>query len=345
MSNVEARGPGYLWADISIEQLQNGEYPEISESAENVFDVHKLYPLPSSRGLQKIYYGRRTDTASANMSDLEISYTIYNNSGENGTIIWHPGYGVNGDTPGGARSALMVAALNPDYKVIVPEEATGVSDEAKRKALNGDFRDYALGYLLVTEKEKIEPDVIAGRSRGGPIAIHTASELPIKLLNIQETSVLPSDYSGLGFTFWVGVVENIKGNKQNKGSDKEEENRIAELPIRTRLENNPGPLEMLARYPRNKWLIHGLGRASLTQTVELALVNNPSMRVVWNHARFDTGMPIEKVRQAVLQVYDNIPFKDRERLEYMESNGGHHAIGHTPLGARLIRLAIDRTLQ
>jgi hypothetical protein len=236
--------------------------------------------------------------------------------------------------------------------LIFANPAEGVADATKHKGRLGQFDDYAAGYWLVTDREDVEPKVLAGPSRGGVVVQFLAMQRPAEVVNVQESVTVacatPTISDDLKFALIkVGARDNIRDNKQNKVSDPLDEAVFSDEEFNQRLIagtefSQPGPAQMLYRAAGpERWMTFGINRASTASRMVQAIADNPGMHVVYTHGRHDIGMPIERARAGMRLMYGELPASAWKQLHYLESDTGHYGTGHTGRFGRLVAMAID----
>jgi len=340
MSVERAPEPGFCWTEIFPHRILTDNIPDLEELDLLEVDIHQQYELPSLNKLQEVWDNHEEGEVRAHHSDLAIAYSVFNPTAEGGVIMWYPSWRVSTQTPVGARSATIISALNPDYKVIVPEEAEGVNKTTKIDTRYGDFSDYADTYLLVAEKVG-QPDVLAGSSRGGVIASYLATELEVKTLSIQETPMLPSKHSGLVFAGLLGVLDNLESGRQNANRDKYEEKVVSNIKVPPTYKNR-SILDVPGLYFKQAWLVNGLARVSMVDILLDAIATNPALNIFMSHGQINIGIPVENTRQALKEIYTSEPGAT-SNIRYFESETGHYGTGHSARFGRLIRFAIDHS--
>lgn len=328
--------PGYEWSEVFREKLAGQPVAE-------PFDLRQLYPL-DARSLQGAWDGRQ-DTVLDTPGGTRIASTTFNPNSEGRTIFWLPGWGTSNRHGRGARAVTVLAALNPDKKVLAAEELVGVPEEHRRDAAEGDMRSYADNYMFLLDELDQPPDSLSGHSRGGIIQVHLATHPEMADLNIVNLMDMPRAraYStAVELAVRIGYLDNLLPRQYMHLSSASEEQLVEEI-IPDQSDVRSDKLHDIGRGIRQWWLIRSMAKAGLKDLVTEMLAAQPRAEVYWWQGSRSIGAPSGPVRRLVRKLWDELPADQAEKLHYFESPTGHFTEGHVARCGRQTAYGIDHT--
>ncbi|MCA9346056.1 hypothetical protein KC960_01040 [Candidatus Saccharibacteria bacterium] len=328
---IENASPGYVWTEMQV--------PGFTDVAS--YDLRQLFPVPTVAKLQEVWEKRIFDRK-VTSTGTQIPYTTFNPDAEQGTSVFFPGWGVTSLDRGGAKVASLIAAMNPGYRLIVPEELEGVSEYQKRAATEGFFGPYASNYKFII------PDKLqcgSGHSRGGIIlsALAARGDTGIDTMNLMDVPGAIKR-SPLKFAYEVGFKDNQVRKLYEDQIDNEEEQLVVDS-LMSRIPNAPDPLKQVAKRGIDQWwLIRGMSKPLLPKLVLGVIRVQPDANTFIWHGTNNQGIPVSATRDMLATIFKETQ-KDGTLIlpRYFESPTGHYADGHAARFARIIRFSIANT--
>ncbi|MDO8266025.1 MAG: hypothetical protein Q7T41_03730 [Candidatus Saccharibacteria bacterium] len=325
--------PGYVWHEVPSGLV-------LPDDTLQPIDLKVMYPVNDAELLQDIWDNRETKTA-ARPNGTEITTTTFNKNAENGAIFWLPGWGVSNLEGGGARVATLMAALNPDKRVVAAEELANVTDKHKNSAAIGDMGPYASNYMAVIEGKGF--DVLSGHSRGGLIQTLLAGRADIGKLSVVNLMDMPrarSYLTALGFGARVGLLDNMVQGKYKELVDIEEEAVISSF---GEISAGGGPKEAFNKAKDEWWLIKAMARSGLNRIITKAFLNQPTANFYLWQGTENVGVSVESTRAMVSGLRHPSAYANSKHLRYFEAPTGHYSEGHTARYARQTTFAIAQS--
>ena len=325
--------PGYVWHEVPSGLV-------LPDDALHPVDLKAMYPVNDAKLLQDIWDCRDTKTVERK-NGTEITTTTFNKYAENGAIFWLPGWGVSNLEGGGARVATLMAALNPDKRVVAAEELANVTDKHKNSAAIGDMAPYASNYMAVIEGKGF--DVLSGHSRGGLIQAQLAGRADIGNLSVVNLMDMPrarSYLAALGFGLRVGLLDNLVQGKYKDQVDIDEEAIINSF---AGVESGGGPKEALDKAKDQWWLIKAMANSGLQTLMAKALLNQQTASFYMWHGTENIGAPVDSTRVVINNLHHPSTYGSSKHLRYFEAPTGHYSEGHTARYARQTAFAIAQS--